>query len=423
MNPILPARYFVPDVEARRWSDGRLYLYGSLDIGGDTAYCSDRYHVFSSDDLEHWVDHGPSFDLSSQHSPRATRLYAPDCVERDGRYHLFYCGDDGSEGIAVAERPGGPFGRGVGIAGADGDGIDPAVLVDDDGQAWLFWGQFELRGARLSPGMTSIDWSTFTPRILTEKDHGFHEGASIRRRGGLYYLVYTDISRGRATALAYATSRSPLGPYEKRGIVVDNAGCDPKTWNNHGSIAEFDGRWYVFYHRSSQASEFNRRACIEPIAFAPDGSIAEVPMTTQGASPPLPATTSLEAWRACHLSGKVRAEPIHRTTDDDLFEECLTGIHDGDRAAYRYLDFGDGVRSFSVAAGSAADGGRIEARIDHLAGPFVAAVDVPPTGGWKVWRTVSTPMMLPVRGVHALHLVFRGCGGRLMDLSTISFDQ
>lgn len=109
--------------------------------------------------------------------------------------------------------------------------------------------------------------------------------------------------------MSYATSRSPLGPFVKGGVIVDNLGCDRETWNNHGSIAEFNGQWFVFYHRSSRATRLHRRVCVEPIAFDGEGRIAEVEMTTQGHTGPIPATGWLEATRACLLQGSVQAMP------------------------------------------------------------------------------------------------------------------
>jgi arabinoxylan arabinofuranohydrolase len=277
-----------------------------------------------------------------------------------------------------------------------------------------------LRAARLQHGLHAIDRSTFIPDLITEAGYGFHEGASIRKRNGIYYLVYTDISRGRATCLSYATAPTPLGPFVKRGIIIDNTGCDPETWNNHGSIAEFNGQWYVFYHRSSQASNFNRRVCIEPITFSADDSIAEVDMTTQGASGPIPAVEQMEAWRACLLSGKVRTESVGPTLSDSTITEYLTWIHDGDWAAYKYLDFGAGVTAFQTTAGSLAYGGRIEIRLDAPDGRRIGVCTIPRTGGWQKWQTVECPVE-EVSGVHALYLVFRGMQGRLFDLSGFAF--
>ena len=218
MNPLLPIEHFVPDVEARPWADGRLYLYGSYDISGRTSYCSWQYRVFSSADMVNWVDHGISFRSAPPEASldwSRAPLFAPDCVYHDGRYHLFFCDAQNREGVASSEGPAGPFTDAVPIAGADGDAIDPAVLVDDDGQLYYYWGQFNLRGARLQPDLQGIAPETVQTSLLNEADHGFHEGASIRKRDGIYYLLYADISRGRPTCLGYATSTNPLGPLHK----------------------------------------------------------------------------------------------------------------------------------------------------------------------------------------------------------------
>jgi arabinoxylan arabinofuranohydrolase len=423
MNPILPPQYFIPDVEARQWQDGRMYLYGSYDISGGTTYCSYEYHVFSSANLEEWEHHGESFRSTGPNSqvPWADMpLYAPDCVFRDGRYYLFFCLSDNSEGVAESDQPTGGFTQAVPLAGAHGDGIDPAVLIDQDGQAYYYWGQFHLRGGRLRPDLKGIEPGSLHNNLLTEAKHGFHEGASIRKHGDMYYLVYTDISRGRATCLAYATGPSPLGPFEKRGILIDNTGCDPQTWNNHGSIAEFNGQWYVFYHRSSQASKFNRRVCVEPIHFNLDGSIDEVEMTTQGVSDPLPATKNIKAWRACLLAGQVHSRSMQPGANCLSFSEHLTMIHDGDWAAFKYIDFGGGVAGFQASAASLTYGGVIELHLDRPDGDLVGTCQVSRTGGWQLWKKFACPVQ-GVDGIHALYLAFHGRAGRLFDLQDFSF--
>jgi arabinoxylan arabinofuranohydrolase len=423
MNPILPLQYYIPDVEARQWQDGRMYLYGSYDISGGTTYCSYEYHVYSSADLLNWEHHGESFRSTGPNSQVAWAdmpLYAPDCVYRDGRYYLFFCLSDNSEGVAESPQPTGPFTQAVPLAGAHGDAIDPAALIDEDGQAYYYWGQFHLRGARLRADLKGIEPGSLHSELLTEAKHGFHEGASIRKHDGLYYLVYTDISRGRATCLAYATGPAPLGPFEKRGILIDNTGCDPQTWNNHGSIAEFNGQWYVFYHRSSQASKFNRRVCVEPIRFNLDGSIAEVEMTTQGVSKPLLATNTIEAWRACLLSGQVHSEAIQPGPNCSSFGEHLTMIHAGDWAAYKYIDFGPGVTAFQARAASLAYGGAIDLHLDRPDGPLVGTCPVSRTGGWQQWQKFTCPVQ-GTAGVHALYLVFHGRSGRLFNLEDFLF--
>lgn len=397
-----------------------MYLYGSYDISGRTSYCSWEYHVFSSADLVHWEHHGESFRSTGPDSDvpwTGAPLYAPDCVYYNGRYYLFFCNADNSEGVSESLSPTGRFTNAFPIEGANGDAIDPAVLVDDDGQVYYYWGQFHLRGAKLRPDLRAIQPETLCTDLITEADHGFHEGASIRKRNGLYYLVYTDISRGRATCLAYATSRSPLGPFTKRGILIDNTGCDPETWNNHGSIASFNGQWYLFYHRSSQASNYNRRVCIEPITFNADGSIDEVEMTTQGAGGPLPATRPIEAWRACLLHGRVHTAADGPTDTDPNVYERLTHIHHNDWAAYKYVDFeAQPVDTFVARAGSPTHGGTIEIRLDQPYGELIGTCDVSRTGGWQKWALHICPVK-GARGVRAVYLVFRGRKGMLSEMA------
>lgn len=445
MNPILPAKHFVPDGEARQFSDGRMYLYGSYDISGQTTYCSHEYRVFSSADLIEWIHHGVSFSSLDPSFTVANdaRLYAPDCIYKDGIYYLYYCQAGNGEGVAVADAPTGPFTDARPIAGADGDAIDPAVFIDDDGEAYYYWGQFHLRGARLKPNMVELDESTVDRSLITEEEHGFHEGASMRKRDGIYYLVYTDIGRGRATCLSYATSRSPLGPFTKGGVIIDNTGCDRETWNNHGSIAPFvgsDGReqWYVFYHRSSQNSRFSRRACVEKIGFDADGGIDEVEMTTGGVEGAVPAGRWIGAWRACLLDGQVRTEQRElmddsATPDDGRrtaetvnterpeVEEYLSQIHHGDWAAYRYLRFEGAEKSVVIEASTPERGGEVEIRLDSPDGPCVARCRIGRTGGWTQWRNFDAPIE-PMQGDHAVYLCFRGDrSGRLFNLKRMRF--
>jgi arabinoxylan arabinofuranohydrolase len=418
-NPIVPAGIYIADPAAHVWADGRLYVYGSVDESTE-YYCSHRHHVLSTGDLLNWTLHKDVFASRGQHDrvPYSDALlYAPDCQYQDGKYFLYFTlnSAENTEGVATSESPVGPFtgARPIDLYGYNQ--IDPAVFIDDDGTAYYIWGQFTAKMARLRPGLKEIDPATIRDSIVTESEHFFHEGGYLVKRNGIYYFIYAHMGRaGRPTCIGYATSGAPMGPYHYGGVIIDNDHCDPAVWNNHGSIVEYKGRWYVFYHRSTHGSVMMRKACVEPIQFNPDGSIDEVEMTTQGAGPPPGATATLEAARACLLYGNVRIMA------DGADREKLAGIRDGDFAAYKYIDFGDGVKSVTFRVAPGKDPGRIELKLGNSWHPNIGVLEIPgsqATGSWQE-RTVEVE---PVTGVHALWLRFQGRGDNLFEVDWLRF--
>ena len=340
-NPIFALQNFIPDTEAHVFSDGKAYFYGSLDNRND-FWCSDKYKVFSSEKMDEVTDYGVSFQLNAKKQPNQKYLYAPDCVEKDGVFYLYYCCDDGSEWVAQSDKPYGLFAKETQIKGIFG--IDPAVFIDDDGAVYYYWGQLSLNGCRLKDNMSEIDADTVKTNLITQDEHFFHEGSSMRKRNGIYYLVFADVSRGYnekyggvPTCLGYCTSTNPLGPFTYRGVIVDNALCDPMSWNNHGSIECIDGQWYVFYHRSTGGNSYMRRACAEKIEFDENGLIKEVKMTSSGAADYL-ENFEKGAEVFCEFHGSC-------FIDADVQGNTLTQISDGDRAVIRYvkLSFGDKI--------------------------------------------------------------------------------
>ena len=389
-NPILPLDRYCPDGEPH-WIDGELFVYPSYDLAPG-SYCSDRLYVVHSRDLSEWIVDGPVFDCSQldwemaesyppglieaqkyQELPSYLRdilprhiewflpfrlfklivkkitskmsddkskrmLFAPDSLTVNGKSRLFFCTSDGCEGVAAADDPAGPFHDPVRITGDRSgkpiSGIDPAVFRDDDGKVYLYWGQINSCGAELTDDLTKVKEDTLVSGLLTEKEHGFHEGSSMRKIGGTYYYIFADAHRGKPTALGYATSKSPLGPFTYQGVIIDNDGCDPESWNNHGSIECVNGQWYVFYHRSTENSRYLRRMCAEPITIDENGLIPEVRPTSIGMGEPYGIDEPLYGWQACRVSPNAWIEKDKLVVEKGRAE-----------AVYRYLD--PSARDFS----------------------------------------------------------------------------
>lgn len=353
MNPFLPLEYCIPDGEPRVFGN-RLYLYGSSDVSGNMDYCSHEYYVFSAsvDDLSNWTNHGVSFASSGPNNQvpwSDAKLYAPDVVCKNGVYYLYFCLADGSEGVATSNQPEGPFTNAIQMTyprsimdGKPLEHIDPAVFVDDDGSAYYYWGQFDGQCGQLKDNMYELEAETYKPKVVTEEEHFFHEGSSMRKIGDTYYLVYCDISSGRANSLGYATGKHPLGPFTYQGVIINNMECDPESWNNHGSIVKVKNQWYICYHRSSQNSRFSRRACMEPIEIDENGLIKEVEMTTQGSDLSINPYQFIQGARACILSG---GNYIETTTDRNVL--LINNVNES-VAGFKYADFGEGDQKLQL---------------------------------------------------------------------------
>lgn len=404
-NPILPLEHHIPDSEAHIMPNGKLYIYGSYDDRSD-VYCSEKYHVVSTSDMENWVIHDvalkgeeipwfnnpdapkyPGIDWShptpfiqkmlakasndsesmlerfekQEEEKKPPLLFAPDCIYKDGKYYLYFCMSDDSEGVAVSDFPEGPFKNPVQLPCG---GIDPAIFIDDDGSAYLYWGQLFSHGVKLNPDMVSFDREQIVDHLVTEEEHYFHEGSSMRKIGDTYYYVYANIEHGKPTSLGYSTSKSPMGPFTYQGVIIDNAPCDPASWNNHGSIECVNGQWYIFYHRCSRGREQYRRLCIEPITILPDGTIPEVKMTSQGPGEPFGPGEIIYGYQACEVYGRVFIGI------DGNGSEYLCNIADEDSVVFRYVKSKEG---FSRAVVKTEGKGTIRLLLDGQAAGCIQA--------------------------------------------------
>ena len=288
-NPIIHDQ-FTADPTARVFNN-KVYLFPSHDIPAPAGqrqdwFCMEDYHVFSSENLTDWTDHGVI--LSQENvpwgKPDGYSMWAPDCVFKNGKYYFYYPnaprnGRGFAIGVAIANQPEGPYTpekesiKGVG-------GIDPCVLIDDDGAAYLYWSGMGIRGGQLKENMTELRDSS---RVMMGLPEGFKEGPFAFKREGRYYLTFPWVRKEKGTeTLAYAMSDSPLGPWQFKGIIM--AEHDNSCWTNHHSFLEYKGQWYLFYHRNHYSPNMDKRrsACIEKVTFNADGTIQEVKQTLRG---------------------------------------------------------------------------------------------------------------------------------------------
>lgn len=329
-NPTLNNDLYICDVEAKVFGD-RIYLYGTN--GNENAQ---NFHVYSSSDMQNWTDHGVVFTTSNVKWCKATKLWAPDCVLKDGIYYLYYSLPSGEMGVAKSSSPVGPFQdeRKMNVMG-----IDPSIFIDDDGTAYIYWGQLDgVRSAKLKDCMTEIDESTVT-QPLTVKEHAIHEGSSVKKINGKYYYVYTETHRrNKATCQGYSVSDYPLSGYKYKGVIVDCFNCDPESWNNHGCIQEFRGQWYIFYHRATEGVygwDNPRQLCIEKIRFDNDGLINEVLPTSSGQSDYILATETIGGYCACEVFGGAY---VGKDENNDNYL-AVKNINPYCTVTFRYLKF------------------------------------------------------------------------------------
>ena len=301
-NPII-TDLFSADPTARVFNN-KVYVYPSHDILPPEGqrqdwFCMEDYHVFSSENLTEWTDHGM---IVTQNKvpwvrPNSYSMWAPDCVYRNGKYYFYFpsspaTGGGFAVGVAIADNPEGPF---VPVAEPikGVNGIDPCVLQASDGNAYIFWGNG--RCAKLKENMIEladdnpkekVKWGNREMEMigvncLQGLPNRQAEGPFAFEYNGNYYLTYPYV-RENTEVLGYAMSKNPMGPYEYKGLIMaEHAnGC----WTNHHSIINYKGQWYLFYHHNdlSPKDDKRRSVCIDKLFFNPDGTIQEVKPTMRG---------------------------------------------------------------------------------------------------------------------------------------------
>ena len=452
-NPYMPLWEHVPDGEPRVFEhngEKRVYVYGSHDIER-REYCGRNYVVWSAPvtDLTDWTCHGVSYETHYD-----SILYAPDVVKKGDTYYLYAAEKRGGLiVVASAKAPWGPFENPVETK----LGFDPGILVDDDGRVYAYWGGCAAPCyiAELEEDMATIREGTLVSNPLghstcpwnpADDGHislidGFFEASSPRKVLGKYVYIFSrryekpvpelGVFEPNNGFLSYRFSDSPFGPFIGGGdisfnggeILRDAEGVGTMTYpwgNNHGSIMEVNGKWYVFYHRQTGVNEFSRQAMLEPVdvALGSDGALyigdirylngepvssRPVEMTSQGAHVNgLDASSWISAGYAYHIHGsrqRAYVEPRYEQRDD--ISTPVVGITSGTTVGFRYLQFGGNAPRTVTAVMNRHRPMKVNVRLDSYRGRVAACLDF---SGEENEKTAA--LTTGVVGKHAVYFEF-----------------
>ena len=464
-NPYMPLWEHVPDGEPRVFTyqgEERVYIYGSHDTAR-TQYCGTDYVVWSAPvtDLTDWKCHGVCY-----RSGDGSMLYAPDVVQKGDTFYMYAAERRGSVIMAATSKtPWGPFTNPV----KTDLGFDPGVLVDDDGRVYAYWGFCGSYCAELNDDMATIKPGTLHEHPLTHcsaqwarpDGHGgkdyFFEASSPRKVFGKYVYIYSKRMEEELPELgvyepcngflSYKWSDSPLEGFRDGGDISFNGGeilpgengrnvMSYRWGNNHGSIMQVNGQWYVFYHRQTGTNEYSRQAMIEPIdaAQGKDGRIwlgkityrdgepvasGTVEMTSQGAQVNgLDARKWISAGYACHITGGKRSAyiaPVYEQRDD--ISAPVKEITNGTTVGFRYLQFGTKTPGSITVKLSVQAPFEVQVRLDTRDGKVIAAFTAEPG---------TEEVTVPVRGAgigkHAVYFAFSAEGDKTAELDRFAFD-
>lgn len=425
-NPIITTAY-TPDPAPFVYGD-RLYMFTGHDEDDATYFKMKDWMLYSTEDMVNWTYLGtPISTATFDWAYQGDRAWAAQAVERDGKWYWYVCLTEAATNadalaVAVADHPQGPYKDAIGGPLATGwSFIDPTVFIDNDGSAYLFWGNKGCWYGKLGKDMVSFengykevpgfrDPKCFGPESMKmnwSKGHeemmvGYEEGPWVSRRGDIYYITYP--AGGVPEHMAYSTAPSIDGPWTYRGRIMDEA---ENAFTIHGGEVEFKGRNYMFYHNGAlpNGGGFHRSACVEEFTYNEDGTIPLIPFTKHG---PRPVGT-------LNPYNRVEAETMAwswgvKTDRQAGFDHYVTQIHNGDWIKVREVDFGqDGPSEIEIQTLKFNTPAVVEFYIDSLGGDPFASFDVRASGAMK------TSLARPVTGRHDVYILFRGGDEQFFD--------
>ena len=421
-HPIIQTKY-TADPAPLVYND-TVFLYTSHDEDDAFGFKMQDWLLYTSTDMVNWKDRGSVASLKDFKWVNTDNgAWAIQVVRRNNKFYM-YCPMPGSGiGVLVADSPYGPFKDPINkpLIKNSSDDIDPTVLIDDDGQAYLYWGNPNLYYVKLNDDMVSYSGTIVKdPRIAKVKGQPdpFHyqEGPWAWKRNGNYYMAYA--STCCPEGIGYSMSKSPVGPWEFKGMIMDG---DKRSSGNHPGIVDFKGKSYVFGFnyailKQTMSKHYERRSiCLEELSYNSDGTIQKLPFWSKNASQigTLNPFERVEAETMAYSEGLKTATETEweRNVSWDKGKKIaerifLTSINNGDFTKIQGVDFGEGATSVDVSIASLS-GGKIEFRTGKLDGPLLATIDVTAKGEGDLWKTISTPVK-KIKGVHDLYIVFKG---------------
>lgn len=424
-NPIIQTS-FTPDPAPVIYGD-ELWVYTGRDRDGDNDfYYMTGWQAFSTKDMKNWTNHGCFLEDDEYSWCNANDAWASQCIERNGKYYFYFTttaktGGGRAIGVGVADNTAGPFKDVLGkpLAGPNWDYIDPTVIIDDDGQAWLMFGNPKCYYVKLKEDMVTLD-GQIKSFDMTEQAFGtgkngsaYGEGPWIYKHNNMYYLVYAGFyGSDGGESMCYSYGPTVTGPWTFGGQITGQSNC----FTTHGGIIDYKDHSYMFYHMNGLkgGGTFNRSAAVEEFTYNSDGTIPKIKTGTNGPDQieSLNPFERTEAETMCWESG-IGTEKCSEGGLD------VCNIEKGDYVKVAGVDFGNGAESFTASVASDTDGGTLELHIDDVKGPVIGALEIKGTGGWQKWEEVSCDVS--VDGEHDLYLVFNGGSGYLYNVDWWKF--
>ena len=407
-NPLVTHMY-TADPTARVFND-KLYIYPSSDMVPPKGVKADRfcmpgYHMFSLENGSTWKDHG--WILKENEVPWGVKdkyaMWAPDCIEKDGKYYYYYPAGPKDKsafrriGVGVSNTPTGPFKWEENyIEGLNG--IDPGLLVDDNGQTYLYYASgHEIRVAQLKENMKEVKG---TSSLVEGLPTGYKEGPFPFKYNGKYYLTFAHVFHDENYTIGFAIGDSPLGPFRYGGKIMDNIGIG----TNHHSVVKYKDQWILFYHGWELSGHKRLRSmCADYLTFNKKGIINKVKPTRRGIGTPRVGDTIQIDRHNGIKNAKINAvggnEPNGWMVTD-------TGMMSNVR--FNRVDFGKkgSVKKIKARIASGHRTGKIEIHIKGEKGPKIAEFKVSNTGGWNSWQTIETTPLNQTEGVQDIVVVF-----------------